>query len=321
MLQLIFNFNSYRNVSCAAAAAAFAVSVLLLVLFKDKLPTDVGRAYAINAEKSKGKPRGAGIVWVLVFVGISLIFVPISLEYGLYYVLITCAMVTGYLDDASRIPWGELKKGLFDLAIALGVTIVYVCCNPNATKLTMPIFNLTADMPTWLFIVLGTILVWGSINVVNCTDGVDGLCSTLALIAMGTMLTVLMKYGETLFTMPVAIMMGCVGAYLMFNCGPSIMLMGDAGSRTLGVFFAITAMKTGCALCYIPICLIFIIDGGLGLLKLTVLRVLKTKNFMKNIRTPLHDHFRKNKGWSDTQTVARFAIVQALLGFVYYCLM
>lgn len=321
MFQLIFNVNSYRNVGCAAALAGFAVTILMLVLFRDKLPTDLGRAYAINGEKSKGKPRGAGIVWVLTFIGISLIFVPISIEYGLYYVMLACAMATGFLDDASRKPWGELKKGLFDLAIAVGTTVIYVCCNPNATHLTMPLFNTTADLPTWLFIVLGTILVWASINVVNCTDGVDGLSSTLSLVGMGAVLAVLMKYGDTIFAMPVAIMMSCVAAYLLFNCGPSIMLMGDAGSRTLGVFFAIAAMKTGCALCYVPLFLVFIIDGGLGLLKLSCIRFLKMKNFMKNTRTPIHDHFRKNKGWSDTQTVARFAIVQLVIGFAYICLM
>ena len=56
-----------------------------------------------------------------------------------------------------------------------------------------------------------------------------------------------------------------------------------------------------------------IIDGGLGLLKLTVLRVTKSKTFMKNIRTPIHDHARKNKGWSDTQVVTRFTLLQILL--------
>ncbi|MBO7401864.1 MAG: phospho-N-acetylmuramoyl-pentapeptide-transferase, partial [Lachnospiraceae bacterium] len=57
---------------------------------------------------------------------------------------------------------------------------------------------------------------------------------------------------------------------------------------------------------------VFILDGGLGIIKVSLLRFLKI-SIMKNIRTPLHDHFRQNKDWSDTQTVFRFTVVQAFL--------
>ena len=69
----------------------------------------------------------------------------------------------------------------------------------------------------------------------------------------------------------------------------------------------------GVPVLWIPMALLLIIDGGLGLLKRTVLRVLKAKNFMKNIRTPIHDHCRKNKGWSDTQVVLRFTLLQLVI--------
>ncbi|HAJ97954.1 MAG TPA: phospho-N-acetylmuramoyl-pentapeptide-transferase, partial [Ruminococcus sp.] len=101
--------------------------------------------------------------------------------------------------------------------------------------------------------------------------------------------------------------------YLWFNCSPSSMLMGDAGSRALGLLIALAFMISGMPFLFIPCALMIIIDGGLGLLKLTVLRVTKSKTFMKNIRTPIHDHARKNKGWSDTQVVTRFTLLQILL--------
>ena len=55
-----------------------------------------------------------------------------------------------------------------------------------------------------------------------------------------------------------------------------------------------------------------ILDGGLGLIKLSLLRVFRIR-ILKNVRTPLHDHVRKIWGWSNTQTVFRFAIIQILL--------
>jgi phospho-N-acetylmuramoyl-pentapeptide-transferase len=55
-----------------------------------------------------------------------------------------------------------------------------------------------------------------------------------------------------------------------------------------------------------------ILDGGLGLIKVALLRFFKIK-ILKNTRTPLHDHVRKNKGWSNTQTVNRFVIMQIIV--------
>ena len=65
-------------------------------------------------------------------------------------------------------------------------------------------------------------------------------------------------------------------------------------------------------LLYIPAAFMLIIDGGLGLLKVFLLRLFKIHIF-KNTRMPLHDHVRKVKGWSNTQTVFRFMIIQVVI--------
>lgn len=88
--------------------------------------------------------------------------------------------------------------------------------------------------------------------------------------------------------------------------------MGDAGSRTMGLFISIAALKTGRPALYIPVALVLLLDGGLGLIKVALLRFLKIR-ILKNTRTPLHDHVRKAWGWSNTQTVFRFAIIQIIL--------
>ncbi|MBQ7070458.1 MAG: phospho-N-acetylmuramoyl-pentapeptide-transferase, partial [Ruminococcus sp.] len=80
---------------------------------------------------------------------------------------------------------------------------------------------------------------------------------------------------------------------------------------------AIVFMRSQAPLPFIPFALVIILDGGLGLLKVSCIRFLKMNGFMKNIRTPLHDHARKNKGWSDTQVVMRFSLVQILCSTLY----
>ena len=59
--------------------------------------------------------------------------------------------------------------------------------------------------------------------------------------------------------------------------------------------------------------LVIILDGGIGLFKLLFIRITKIKGFLKSVRTPLHDHARKNMGWSDTQVGLRFAISQIFI--------
>ena len=63
---------------------------------------------------------------------------------------------------------------------------------------------------------------------------------------------------------------------------------------------------------YIPVAIVLILDGGLGLVKVALLRFLKI-HILKNTRTPLHDHVRKVKNWSNTQAVFRFAIIQIVV--------
>lgn len=143
------------------------------------------------------------------------------------------------------------------------------------------------------FIILAVILIWVSINVTNCTDGVDGLSGTLSLITLGTMYGICrIKDTDSAFMHMILLFSVCVLAYLWFNASPSRLLMGDAGSRAIGFFIAICALKTGSPLLYIPAAIVIILDGGLGLVKVFLLRFLKIK-ILANTRTPLHDHARK----------------------------
>ena len=92
-------------------------------------------------------------------------------------------------------------------------------------------------------------------------------------------------------------------------------MMGDAGSRAMGVFISIAALKSESPVLYVPVAVVLILDGGLGLLKLTLIRVCHV-HILKNVRTPLHDHVRKNMGWSNTQTLFRFAIIQIAVSMI-----
>ena len=294
-------------------ASSFIISFIGLKLFRGVLPKDQGREFAVNGSLSEGKARGAVIIFVTCFVLLTAVFIPLSLELVLYLVFIYLAMLSGYFDDAAEVPWGNLKKGLIDLVVSGGIAGTYYYF--NSSKITIEFINVEFTLNPVVFIALATLLVWASINVTNCADGVDGLCATLSIVSILLLSRLLVS--TTMMSMSM-IMIAVLAAYLWFNCSPSTILMGDAGSRAIGVFLALMALKTGAPFAFIPLAIMLIIDGGMGLIKVSFIRFLKLKGFMKNIRTPIHDHVRKNKGWSDTQVVIRFVIIQAVIGVCYY---
>ena len=293
---------------------SFLIAFFSLKFFKRILPKDQGRAFAVNGALSEGKPRGAGIIFVTSFTLCTALFYPLDIENILYLVLVYAAMLSGYFDDAAETPWGNLKKGLIDLVISLGIAFTYYFYNGSQVKLY--IIDSTFTIPAPLFIILAGVLVWTAINVTNCTDGVDGLCGSLVMTVLLPLAFMVTKSGAADMLLPM-IMFVTLAAYLWFNCSPSQMLMGDAGSRALGVFLAVMFLKTAAPFAFIPMAIVIILDGGLGLLKLFFRRFLKIKNFMEGIRTPLHDHARKNKGWSDTQVVIRFTILQIIVNLCF----
>ena len=311
MLSLLFENPNMRYVAFFGVLFAFLVTGICLKIFGKYLPLDGGRDFAVDGKKSQGKPRGAGLIFILIFALAGFVFVPFEKELMVYIILVVAAMLTGYLDDAAKTPWGEYKKGLLDLLLAVLVALNYLTYNPATVEFML--FDTVAKIPVVLFAVLVVLLVWVSINVTNCADGVDGLSGTLTIITLITIYGIF-KIKGNLGNVSYLILLFCVCilGYLWYNANPSRMLMGDAGSRAMGIFIAIAILKTGSPVLYLPVAAVLILDGGLGLVKVALLRFLKIR-ILKNTRTPLHDHTRKNMGWSGSQTVVRFAIIQIMI--------
>lgn len=282
-----------------------------------KLPVDGGRENTVDGAVAKGKPTSAGIIFIsCMFIGIGL-FHKITWKFALMYLCAFVAAICGYLDD--RKPWGALTKGITDIFVAVGSATLASVLFPR----TIYIFTLDLQftIPVPLYILMAACLVWGSINVANATDGVDGLCGSLSIISTATffLMTILctrsLQQNNAMFSVMIYLVV-VLGVYLWFNCHPSTLLMGDSGSQAIGVLLAFFALATANPFSYIIICLPQILDGGSSLLKLAVRRVTK-KKFMESIRTPLHDHCRKNWNWSIGKVTERYVLLHVSLEVIY----
>lgn len=290
---------------------AFAITCMAISKFNKFLPKDMGRQFAHDGSLSAGKPRGAGIIFVLTFVISALIFSELNAEIAIYLGLVVVEMLTGYFDDAAEKPWGEYLKGALDLIVAVVVAVVYLYY--NTSTINFALFGISVTIPPVVFGILTVVLVWASINVTNCSDGVDGLSGTLTIITLMTFFILnYLTFTVDGFNFCILLFVVCLLGYLWYNATPSKLLMGDAGSRAMGIFIAMAVMKTENPFIYIPVAFVLIMDGGLGLLKVALLRFLKIR-ILTNVRLPLHDHVRKNMEWSNTHCVFRFAIVQLVI--------
>ncbi len=310
MINIILG-KSYPIVAFAGILFAFLMTCICIAKLNKFLPKDIGRDFAHDGKLSAGKPRGAGIIFIIVFTLAIVIFGNINIEIGIYLFLVFLEMLTGFFDDASDKPWGEYKKGILDFIVALIVAITYV--HYNGTTIEIATLGIFCTLPKIVFIILTIILVWVSINVTNCSDGVDGLSGTLTIVTLTTIYIITRILGKGMdMEFPILIFIVCLLGYLWYNATPSKLLMGDAGSRAMGIFISIAILKTQSPFLYLLVAAVLIVDGGLGLIKVSLLRFLKI-HILKNTRTPIHDHVRKVSGWSNTQTVYRFTIIQIVI--------
>lgn len=324
---------SYTVLIALALYCGYFATYKLLPKFYDVLPHDRGREFTLTAEAAKGKPTGAGVVFISFFVLLCVIFVPMGWCQAAVLALTWITMMTGFLDDRSVSSWGEYLKGALDLIVAIltSLLLYYFAKQKSDDGIVyfwLPFVSHQIAVHPVVYVIVGVIMLWACINTTNCTDGVDGLSGTLVLIALITMGTIfyfilghtdIAKYllvphledGAKWAVMTFSLA-GVLTGYLWHNAYPSHVLMGDAGSRALGFFIGVLILLSGNPLMCLATSTIIFLNGGMGLVKVALLRFFKIKIF-PNVRFPLHDHMRKNRGWSATQVLLKFMIMQLLI--------
>jgi len=301
------------------------LTFFILPKYWDHLARDGGRAHAIGAKDSIGKPLGAGVLMVGVIILVTLFFCPTNSTILMILPIIGIASIIGFIDDKSG-GLSEKTLGFTDLVISIVVTLILF--GINSTTIWLPFITQTFEVPFWINLPLCTGIIWLSINSLNCNDGVDGLSGSLSLISIliicilfytvighvenSSYLLVPYNSIATLWTVFGFIVSGSIFAYLWYNFPPSQVLMGDAGSRPLGLIIGILVCVSQNPLFLIVFTSVILINGASGLLKLAVIRLFKI-NFLSNIRFPLHDYVRKDLKWSNFQVLGRFLQIHILL--------
>ena len=289
------------------------------------LPTDQVRAHAVGAQESAGKPVGAGLIFTTLYVAICLLFVPFDARAVELLGCVLLAMTEGFLDDRVKGGWSEYRLAVADFGISLLGAVVLSQLQPF--EVWLPVLKSPLLVSPWIFIPIATALIWLTINATNCTDGVDGLSGSLSLIALfylGVILYAIVGNADVArylnvphseqaatYAMLAFPMAGCLAGYLWYNAHPSAVLMGDAGSRPIGFLLGTLVLATGNPVLILVVAGVVLANGATGLLKVSLLRFFRIGIF-RSVRYPLHDHARHNLGWSNSQVLLRFVLLQAL---------
>ena len=167
-------------------------------------------------------------------------------------------------------------------------------------------------MPTWLFIIFVFIVVLGTVNGVNFTDGLDGLASGVTVI-VATFFTIAALSLNPSMTPITGAVVGSLLGFLLFNTYPARVFMGDTGSLALGGFVSSIALMLHMPLFIVIIGLIYLVEVLSVILQVGYFKLTHGKRIFK--MAPIHHHFELC-GYSETQVVAAFSIVTALLCLV-----
>ena len=283
--------------------------------------------------QKQGTPTMGGFLILVGLVPSVLLWADWSNRYVWIVLFVTLGFgAVGFADDYLKVSKISPKgvpgrvKLFFEFAIALVAmwALVLVSSEPLQTALTVPFFKTLLIELGGFFFLFGALVIVGSSNAVNLTDGLDGLAIVPVMIAAASLGLIVYLVGNAVFadylqihfvpgTGELAVFCGAlIGAglgFLWYNAPPAMVFMGDTGSLALGGALGAIAVAAKHEL-------VLAIIGGLFVLEAVsvIVQVASFKLTGKRVfrMAPLHHHFEQ-KGWAEPTVVVRFWIISVVL--------
>ncbi len=217
----------------------------------------------------------------------------------------------GFIDDYIKVVkkrnlgLTEIQKTLLQIAV---ITVyLFTLYKSGVNFIFIPYFGVYEN--AFIFWVLGFIAIYGTVNAVNFTDGVDGLCSSVtAAVCVGfTVCAVIMSFsGLSVLT---AALFGALLGFLMWNWNPSKVIMGDLGSFFLGGLVCAFAFSLDAPWLIVLIGFIYVIEFASDIIQIAYF---KTHNGKRLFRmAPIHHHYEMG-GWSEKKICKVFTLVTVI---------
>jgi phospho-N-acetylmuramoyl-pentapeptide-transferase len=333
----VFRYQSFRIIYAAVTAFLIAFALAPWVI-KKLQEIKLGQQIRDDGPKrhlaKSGTPTMGGILIIFAVVLSTLLWADLTNRYVWLVVLATAGFgAVGFADDYLKFIKARSKglsatqKFAGQILVALAIGLLLYMLPSYTTKLSVPFFkNFTPDLGMF-YIAFAILVIVGSSNAVNLTDGLDGLAigpvmiASLAytIVAYVTGNKVMAEYllipyiegaGEiAIFT---GAILGSSLGFLWFNTYPASVFMGDVGSLPLGAALGTVAVISKHELLLLLVGGVFVIEAVS-----VIFQVISYKSRGKRIflMAPIHHHFEM-KGWEEPKVVVRLWIIAILLALL-----
>jgi len=282
----------------------------------------------------KDTPTMGGILILVAIVFSTLIWADISNKY-IWVVLFSTIWlgITGFIDDYLKQTKKNAKgltaktKLISQALLGLILGIVFLLYFQSSLKLDIPFLKNVALDLNGLYIIFVILVIAGTSNAVNLTDGLDGLaigivvmvalafsvlCYVSGHIRLSEYLLVPFISGSGELTVFCASILGAGLGFLWFNCYPASIFMGDVGSLALGGALGTVALLIRKELLLVMVGGIFVLEALSVILQIGSFRLTKKRIFRI---APLHHHFQF-LNWPENKVIVRFWIIAGLLAIM-----
>lgn len=300
----------------AFIVCALVGPVLIPYLHKLKFGQSIRECGPASHMKKSGTPTMGGLMMLAALI-IALLWGQFTPHVIIALVLTVGHAVIGFIDDYIKVVMkrnlGLTAKQKFLLQFILAGAYVYFAeTHIHNTELWVPFVNMTVDLG-WGYYVLAFLLLVGTTNAVNLTDGLDGLVSFVSLPV--TIVFAFIAYMQGMLDL-CGFSLGLTGAclgFLLFNRHPAQVFMGDTGSLALGGAVAAMALLTHTELLLVIVGGIYVAEALSVIIQVTYFRFSGGKRIFR--MAPLHHHFELG-GWKEVKVVRVFTLVSCVLSIL-----
>ena len=310
--------------------ASLVISPLVITMIKKEKVKQVILHYVENHQTKAGTPTMGGIIFIVAISIVCLCFfdkTSSNVGYMTIIMFISFGLV-GFIDDFIKFKFKRnmglraYQKIIFQLAISTIISIYAYKSNVVGSTLILPFSHQIVDIGWWI-IPLNIVAIIATTNSVNLTDGLDGLAAgTTGSYLLGFVALIFVLLSGTLSSMGTAYVLqmnsllivafaglGAMLCYLVFNCYPAKIFMGDTGSLALGSLLISLAMFSRTTL-YLPIMgIMFVLSSVSVILQVAYYKLTKKRIFLM---APLHHHFEK-KGMHEVRITVMYCVITLIV--------
>jgi phospho-N-acetylmuramoyl-pentapeptide-transferase len=359
----VFGYTSSRIL--AAAITALLLSFILGPWFIEKLKArQIGETIRTDGpethKKKAGTPTMGGSLILFCLAVSTLLWCDLRNQFVWLTLMVTVAFgAIGFADDYIKVA-KKNKKGLsgkirlaLEFAIAGGAMAYLFYSNTMSPEIRLQFqlpftdFRHTAlELPAWVYVIVGSVVVVGAANAVNFTDGLDGLAIGPSIMNAGTFLvfaylagttaTIVVKGQEQTIAdylhiahingveelaVFCAALFGTGIGFLWYNTYPAQVFMGDVGALSLGGAIGMLAVLTKNELVLLIVGGLFVVEALSVIIQTGVFKATKRMENGKVVgkrvfaMAPIHHHYEK-RGWDEPKIIVRFWLVSALLALI-----